>query len=291
MAVGSDLLPLISACAELSSLTNADSDGVLWLPYWSAMLVGLGLVGPDLNSSEARAAFDVELWRWILDPEPIGRAVLAVVDGGCFEVRPYTLAGLVAALRVARDTMLDPGAAAAGEPDRAPFLISHESLLRTGRARTRESLSEADTRAEADDDEPNAVRPPLAMGALYSHFVGRDGTFRLLAYVEVLLFPRFVMSERTSRGNGWQALVDLGSRLAFADFVEEEGESPNIDWMGETEAMRMLLQAIEERLPPVQICGAPDSPSQARMLLARWLREPAVTDPGLTSRMSPEAMR
>ena len=29
--------------------------------------------------------------------------------------------------------------------------------------------------------------------------------------------------------------------------MEEEGESPNIDWMGETEAMRMLLQAIEER--------------------------------------------
>ena len=193
VAVTGNLCVLLNACSEARAHAEVAADGVAWIPYWLALLLALQLVGP-----EAICDWKRPLWAWLFDPAVLGRSLSVVISSQLFDAeRTYTLAALVAALRVARDELLKTLDAA--DSTRDAFLIAFDSMLPAGRQRPTESFDGADARLVAEGDvSAGAAMPAVAMGFRFDHFVDATGTFRPLALLECVLFPRFSLRERSS---------------------------------------------------------------------------------------------
>ena len=119
---------LLTLCAELDRLATSGSDGVRTLPYWTVCLIGLPLVGPCQD--EVSTEWAVELWSRFIDPSKLGAPVELVLASSHFDrARAYSLAGLLSALRAARDAVTNDSSSASAA---AVFSLHAGDLLKAG---------------------------------------------------------------------------------------------------------------------------------------------------------------
>ena len=273
VSVSDDAACIFDSCADLARLSTLDAEGVRSIPFWLAQQLGLPLVGPDPGEL-AKGEWDVPLWSGFVKPEALAQAVSHTIRSqGFVRERAYSLAGLVSALRAARDVAL------AGQPEdaavRKVYTITVADIAKVSVQTDAESPEEADARVAAGGD-PTAgtTVTPVSMGSmLYAHIVDKDGSFRMLALLECALFPRFRVRERNGGTNGFKFLAKILCARAFAEFVPPGGDAPNLAWLQASEAAVEMAACMKERMPPILIADAPKSPVAARMLIARLLAE------------------
>ena len=272
VAVSGNLCVLLNSCEEARTHAEVAADGTAWIPYWLALLLSLQLVGP-----EAAAEWKRPLWAWIFDPAVLGRPLSLVISSQHFDAdRNYTLAALVAALRVARDEFVKSLNDA--DPMCEAFKLSFADMLHAGIMGPVESFEQADVRLARDGEAcADSVMPIVARGFQFDHWVDAAGTFRPLAFVETVLFPRFTLRERSMPSAGFRVAVTALARSAFEQFVDEAGV-PNVDWLQDEEAASEMARAFKARMPPILLSVAPPSGVLARVLLFKLMEaEPPPT--------------
>ena len=218
VSVSDDAACIFDSCADLARLSTLDAEGVRSIPFWLAQQLGLPLVGPDPGEL-AKGEWDVPLWSGFVKPEALAQAVSHTIRSqGFVRERAYSLAGLVSALRAARDVAL------AGQPEdaavRKVYTITVADIAKVSVQTDAESPEEADARVAAGGD-PTAgtTVTPVSMGSmLYAHIVDKDGSFRMLALLECALFPRFRVRERNGATNGFKFLAKVLCARAFQEF-------------------------------------------------------------------------
>ena len=252
---------LLEICPELLALSSSDDDGTTRLPYWPVARLGLQL----LTAAGSRLEWQLELWRYVFDPSHFWPPVKACIVSSSFDSeRVYSFGALAASLRLARDRMAQEGELPSS------FVVAPSALLPTSRVRVDEEMDAYLARVDASADEPNGTIPTVFMATTFDVAMDDDSTFRTLAIMEVVIYPRFTMLDRRGDASGIPFMLRATAPLAFADVGGHDNDE--IDWMSDLDYMRVIISFLRSRIPPVLLTAAPPSVAASRMLAVRWLR-------------------
>jgi hypothetical protein len=233
------------------------------LPPWLLWYLSLGAFTVDAATKAALNGMPFHMY--MVDPGALGDELEIMLKvSGLTSGTPVGFAQLVKRLR----------GAVSSRP--AAVLPLAAWLLVSGR-REGESGAEAATRLLTGTDlDENQVQPPAMSELMWGQLFDASGRLSIAAMLEALVWPRIQLSERLAESSGFRMLFKLLAQRAFKDMVAEGKPvaralaDGDLDWLGETELIEILVRELREIEPPLKLLAPQPSLAHMRRDFARW---------------------